>query len=191
MRTVFGRGRSLLSSLFALCGLVLVVVSCGDTTSPAPAVVTGLTASATSSTAVSLSWQPVTGATSYRVYRGGVILPTVVTATTYADVGLTPLTTYSYTVAACGEVAGTNCGAQSSAATVSTPAAAFTLSVTKAGAGTGTVTSTPAGISCGPTCSAQFTNGASVSLAAVASTGSSFTGWSGGACSGTASCVLT
>src|SRR5512142_1416986 len=36
----------------------------------------------------------------------------------------------------------------------------FTLTVGKAGQGTGTVASTPAGISCGATCSASFTAGA-------------------------------
>lgn len=192
MRMVFSRGRSTLVTLIAPCALALLFVGCGGPTGPAaPAAVTGLTASATSSTVIALSWQAATGATSYRVYRGAVLLPTVVTATTYSDVGLTPLTSYSYTVAACSEVAGTNCGAQSSAASVSTLATTFALSVTTAGTGTGTVTSTPAGISCGTTCSAPFTNGSSVSLTAAAATGSSFTGWSAGACSGTAACVIT
>ncbi len=66
----------------------------------------------------------------------------------------------------------------------------FTLSVTKAGTGTGTVSSTPAGISCGATCSAPFAQGTSVTLTATPDSGVTFSGWSG-ACSGTGSCALT
>src|SRR6185295_6872512 len=42
----------------------------------------------------------------------------------------------------------------------------FNVSVSKAGSGTGTVTSSPAGISCGATCSASFTSGTLVTLTA-------------------------
>src|SRR5215204_2555768 len=58
-----------------------------------------------------------------------------------------------------------------------------TLTVTKDGTGTGTVTSSPTGINCGTTCSANFNNGASVTLTANAGPNSTFdpqTGWSGG-----------
>ena len=65
-----------------------------------------------------------------------------------------------------------------------------TLTVTKAGSGTGTVTSSPAGINCGATCSAQFGDGAVVTLTASASSGSIFTGWSGD-CSAAGACTLT
>ncbi len=66
-----------------------------------------------------------------------------------------------------------------------------TLTVVKAGMGTGTVTSVPAGITCGATCAAAFDQGSVVVLTATASPGSTFTGWSGGGCSGTGSCVVT
>jgi serine protease AprX len=66
-----------------------------------------------------------------------------------------------------------------------------TLTVTKAGKGTGTVTSSPAGISCGATCSAGFANGSSVTLTASAATGSTFAGWSGSGCSGKGTCTVT
>ncbi len=56
-----------------------------------------------------------------------------------------------------------------------------TLRVTKAGAGSGTVTGLPAGISCGPTCFAAFTDGAAVTLSATPGANSVFTGWSGDA----------
>lgn len=67
-----------------------------------------------------------------------------------------------------------------------------TLSVIHAGTGTGTVTSNPAGINCGSTCSASFTAGTQVTLTATATANSSFAGWTGGGCSGTAStCTVT
>jgi hypothetical protein len=53
------------------------------------------------------------------------------------------------------------------------------LGVVKSGTGTGTITSVPAGINCGATCGALFTNGTSVSLTATADTGSAFGTWSG------------
>jgi len=70
-----------------------------------------------------------------------------------------------------------------------TPPAAYTLSVTKAGAGSGTVTSSPAGISCGSTCSANYAGGTNVTLTATPASGSVFAGWSG-ACSGAGTCTV-
>ncbi|MER2562694.1 MAG: hypothetical protein ABTQ32_18350 [Myxococcaceae bacterium] len=67
----------------------------------------------------------------------------------------------------------------------------LSLSVMRTGAGTGTVTSSPGGISCGATCSASYDAGAMVTLTASAATGSTFTGWSGGSCTGTAPCTVT
>lgn len=66
----------------------------------------------------------------------------------------------------------------------------MTLNVSPAGTGSGTVTSDPAGIDCGSTCQASFDLDSSVTLTAVADTGSIFTGW-GGDCSGVSTCVLT
>ncbi len=57
--------------------------------------------------------------------------------------------------------------------------AAQTLTVQKAGTGTGTVVSFPAGINCGPACSAAFTDGASVSLTSVAGANSQAVQWTG------------
>ena len=62
------------------------------------------------------------------------------------------------------------------------------LSVTKSGSGSGSVTSSPAGISCGSTCTHAFDYGTSVQLTATPLGGSSFDGWTGGGCSGTGSC---
>ena len=67
----------------------------------------------------------------------------------------------------------------------------YPLSLAKTGNGAGTVTSSPAGINCGSTCSYSFGNHSLVLLTATASTGSIFTGWSGGGCSGTGTCKVT
>jgi hypothetical protein len=64
------------------------------------------------------------------------------------------------------------------------------VTVSLAGGGSGVVTSSPAGIDCGPTCSASFAQGSAVLLRATPADGSAFAGWSG-ACSGTADCALT
>jgi type II secretory pathway pseudopilin PulG len=64
------------------------------------------------------------------------------------------------------------------------PVPTYTLTVNKAGTGTGTVNSTiPDGrINCGPTCSASFDSGTSVTLKTTANSDSSFASW-GGDCS--------
>lgn len=66
------------------------------------------------------------------------------------------------------------------------------LTVTQVGSGSGTVTSSPAGIDCGASCSSSFSNGASVTLTAMANSGSTFTGWSGNCTdTGTGSCTVS
>jgi Divergent InlB B-repeat domain len=67
----------------------------------------------------------------------------------------------------------------------------YALSVTRSGTGSGSVTSSPSGIDCGATCSEVVGHGSNVTLTAVAATGSTFTGWSGGGCSGTSPCTMT
>ncbi|HWF32704.1 MAG TPA: hypothetical protein VG188_09120 [Solirubrobacteraceae bacterium] len=64
------------------------------------------------------------------------------------------------------------------------------LTVERTGTGSGTVTSSPTGIDCGETCSAEFEEGAEVTLSATPAAGSTFAGWSG-ACSGTGECKVT
>ncbi|MEU8687423.1 PHB depolymerase family esterase [Streptomyces sp. NPDC048665] len=63
---------------------------------PAPS---GLTVTGTTDTGASLSWNSVSGAASYNVYRDGTKVGSA-TGTTYTDTGLSAGTTYGYTVAA-------------------------------------------------------------------------------------------
>lgn len=75
------------------------------------------------------------------------------------------------------------------ARTFSPPPPLQPLTVVNSNPSGGTVTSTVGGISCGAVCSAKFTLGTPVGLAAVANKGFAFSGFTG-ACAGTA-CALT
>lgn len=65
------------------------------------------------------------------------------------------------------------------------------LTITKLGDGIGTVTSSPAGISCGDTCSASFDVGTAVTLTATPQSGSLVSGFSIGCSSQDATCTFT
>ena len=67
----------------------------------------------------------------------------------------------------------------------------YGVTVTPAGTGTGTVTSDPAGIDCGADCNETYGAGTVVRLTATPAVGSTFTGWSGGGCTGTGTCNVT
>ncbi len=159
----------------------------------APSAPTGLTASAVSSSQIDLTWTASTdngGVTQYKIYRNGSLLTILTGApptTSFFDTGLALVTSYSYTVAAC-DAAG-NCSAQSTAAPATTQTLPnFGLTVTNVGGGT--VSSSPAGISCGTSCSAPFSQGTVVTLTASPSAGFSLTSWSG-SCTGTGVCTVT
>jgi len=66
---------------------------------------------------------------------------------------------------------------------VSSPPTPFTLSLGTAGNGSGSISSFPSGTS--------FPAGTIVGLTAAPATGSTFTGWGGGGCSGTGTCSVT
>lgn len=100
----------------------------------------------------------------------------------------TPQVTTTYTLTA-GTVGAANGQVVSRTVTVGA-AGGNTLTVNKTGAGT--VASADGKITCGATCSASFPVGTAVTLTATPDAGASFTGWSGGVCSGTGlTCSLT
>jgi hypothetical protein len=67
----------------------------------------------------------------------------------------------------------------------------YNLVISKSGTGVGTVSSTYGKINCGGDCNEAYRQGTVETLTATASSGSLFTGWSGGGCSGTADCTIT
>ncbi|WP_405527649.1 glycoside hydrolase family 18 protein [Streptomyces canus] len=69
----------------------------GDPTPTVPAAPAGLAVSGTSSSSVSLSWNAVSGATAYNVYRNGTKV-TAVTGTSATVTGLAASTSYSFQV---------------------------------------------------------------------------------------------
>ena len=144
---------------------------------------------------LTLRWVDNDGGTStFKVERktgtGGTyaqIGTTATGATSYVDSSVATNTTYCYRVKAsnsAGDSTYSNEACQSVTGT-------FDVTIAKAGTGTGTVTSMPSGISCGTDCFQSFTAGTVVTLTATPASGSTFTGWSGGGCSGTASCTTS
>src|SRR5919106_2634533 len=107
--------------------------------------------------------------------------------TSFVDASVSPATTYCYRAAAWVED-----GVSPYTDEVCTTSAAepLTVSVSKAGTGSGTVTTSPAGINCGATCTATYSAGTSVTFMATPAAGSTFSGWSGSGCAGTAPCVV-
>ncbi len=65
-----------------------------------------------------------------------------------------------------------------------------TLTVTALGDGNGTVAFAPSGDDCDSSCSHLYADGTSVTLTATPAGGGSFSGWSGGGCSGTGTCTV-
>jgi fibronectin type 3 domain-containing protein len=102
---------------------------------PAPAAPTGLAANPGDGT-VTLSWIAVSGASSYKIYRGTAsgteaLVQSGVTGTTYADAGLTNGTTYYYQVSAVNGGGESPHSAEASAMPqVAAPAAPTSLSAT-------------------------------------------------------------
>jgi Divergent InlB B-repeat domain len=70
-----------------------------------------------------------------------------------------------------------------------TVVATHTLNVSLSGSGSGSVTGN--GINCPGTCSNGYPSGAMVTLTATPAAGSTFSGWSGGGCSGSGTCQGT
>lgn len=95
-----------------------------------PLAPTGLTATAASSSQINLSWTAVTGATSYKIYRGGVLISSP-TTTSFSDTGLAAGTSYSYYVKASN--AGGDSVASSTASATTIPAAPTNLTTAATG----------------------------------------------------------
>ena len=108
--------------------------------------------------------------------------------TAYVDASVSSGTTYCYRALAYDAIGVSPYSDEVCTTTSSTQG--YQLTVSKAGTGTGTVASAPAGILCGTTCSATYVAGTAVTLTATPDIGSTFTGWSGGGCAGTAPCTL-
>ena len=70
------------------------------------------------------------------------------------------------------------------------PSFAASVTVQKRDLEGGTVVSSPPGIDCGSTCSANFSQGATVSFTATAAPGYTFTGWSSYGCGWTNPCTV-
>jgi hypothetical protein len=104
---------------------------------------------------------------------------------TYTDSGLADGTQYCYRVRAYNS---NGSSSYTSEVCATTPVGTATLAVSRVG--NGTVTSSPAGINCSSDCSEVYATGTIVTLTATPASGSTFSGWSGGGCSGTGSCIL-
>ena len=68
---------------------------------------------------------------------------------------------------------------------------AFNLTIIMEGTGSGRVSSSPDGIFCETDCTEEFDSDTQVTLTVTPYSGSDFTGWSGGGCSGTGTCTLS
>jgi len=95
----------------------------------------------------------------------------------------------TFAVTSTGSVSFTGGGSASRTVQGTGVTANFLLTVSKSGSGSGTVTAT--GINCGSDCKQAYSSGSSVTLTASAASGSVFSGWSGGGCSGTGTCTVT
>jgi hypothetical protein len=86
----------------AIVGMVNRITSgyTGGGGATVPAAPTGLAVTGVTSSSVSLSWNASPGASSYSVYRGSTRVGSGVTSTSYTDPGLSPSTTYGYSVTA-------------------------------------------------------------------------------------------
>jgi subtilisin family serine protease len=100
---------------------VTLMVSGTTPDTQSPTIPTGLTATVSSSSVISLAWSASTDdvkVTAYKIFREGSLFKSLGNVTSYTNTGLTAGTTYSYTVSAC-DAAG-NCSAQSLATEATT-----------------------------------------------------------------------
>lgn len=135
-------------------GVFVIRKQGGSTTTPppvqtdttAPSVPTNLSATGVSSTGINLTWTASTdtvGVTGYKIYRGGTQIATSVT-NSYSNTGLTPATTYNYTVSAY-DAAGNN-SAQSTSVSATTQSPVDTTAPTLSNISASGITTTGATI---------------------------------------------
>jgi chitinase len=116
------KARDAAGNVSAASNALSVTTSAASTDTTPPSTPTGLASSNVTSASVTLSWSASTdnvGVSGYDVLRGGAVIGSSA-GTTFTDGGVSPSTTYSYTVRA-KDAAG-NVSAQSSALSVTTPA---------------------------------------------------------------------
>ena len=106
-----------------VCGLTVALVS-NPTCSSSPSAPASISASATSTSQISLTWSSVTPpsncSVTYSVFRGGSQIATGLTTVSFTDTGLSPSTAYSYTVKAV-DAAGSSAASNTASATTLTP----------------------------------------------------------------------
>jgi uncharacterized repeat protein (TIGR02543 family) len=104
----------------------------------------------------------------------------------------TPATGYTF-IGWSGACTGTGtCAVTLSAAQSVTATFTANQALTLAVAGSGSIASSPSGYSCATTsCPFSVTQGTALTLTATPATGYTFTGWSGGTCTGTGTCAVT
>lgn len=107
--------------------------------------------------------------------------------TGYTDGTVTAGITYCYRVQAYDDAGSSPYSNEACGDTAS----GLAVTVSVGGTGQGTVTSNPTGISCGTDCVETYSSGTVVTVSATAVSGSTFGGWSGGGCTGTAPCTFT
>jgi hypothetical protein len=145
---------------FLLIGLVIATLfllpSCGGSNSygggacsAVPSAPTGLAASSTTSIGTTLNWSASSApsgcsVTSYTIYKNGTSIGTA-TSTNFAVTGLSPSTTYSFTVAA------------SDSAGISSQSSSVSVTTGSQNTPPGTYTITVSGVAGGVTHSAQLT----------------------------------
>ncbi|MGH9957513.1 MAG: right-handed parallel beta-helix repeat-containing protein [Pyrinomonadaceae bacterium] len=114
--------------------LPLCDTSVASDTTP-PSAPTNLAAAPVSSSQINLSWTASTdnvGVQGYKVYRNGVQIPAVTSGNSYSHTGLSPSTTYYYTVSAFDAAGNTSAQSNSASATTKTSVASGAVNVSVA-----------------------------------------------------------